>query len=41
MVHDSLIRDEPAGGGVAVVRVPQLGVGALRGVDSHNGGYYL
>ena len=40
MVRDSLVRDEPAGGGVAVARVPQLGVGALRGVDVHTGGYY-
>ena len=38
MVRDSLIRDELAGGGVAVERVPQLGVGALRGVDGHTGG---
>ena len=22
-------------------RVPQLGVGALRGVDGHTGGYYM
>ena len=29
------------GGGVAVARVPQLGVGALRGIDGHTGGYYL
>ena len=41
VVRDSLVRDEPAGGGVAVARVPQLGVGALRGVDGHTGGYYL
>ena len=42
MVRDSLVRDEPdGGGGVAVARVPQLGVGALRGVDGHTGGYYL
>ena len=41
MVRDSLVRDEPAGGGVAVARVPQLGVRALRGVDGHTGGYYL
>ena len=41
MVHDSLVRDEPAGGGVAMERVPQLGVGALRGVDGHTGRYYL
>ena len=27
VVRDSLIRDEPAGGGVAVARVPQLGEG--------------
>ena len=33
--------NRPAGGGVAVARVPQLGVGALRGVDGHIGGYYL
>ena len=39
MVHDSLVRDEPAGGGVAVARVPQLGIEALRGVDGHTGGY--
>ena len=24
-----------------MARVPQLGVGALRGVDGHTGGYYL
>ena len=41
MVRDSLVRDEPTGGGVAVPRVPQLGVEALRGVDGHTGGYYL
>ena len=41
MVRDSLVRDEPASGGVAVERVPQLGVGALQGVDGHTGGYYL
>ena len=41
MVRDSLVRDEPADGGVAVARVPQLGVEALRGVDGHTGGYYL
>ncbi len=41
MVRDSLVRDEPAGGGVAVARVPQLGVRALRGIDGHTGGYYL
>ena len=41
MVRDSLIRDEPADGGVAVARVPQLGVRALRGVDGHTDGYYL
>ena len=41
VVRDSLVRDEPAGGGVVVERVPQLGVGALRGVDGHSGGYYL
>ena len=41
VVRDSLVRDEPARGGVAVARVPQLGVGALRGVDGHTGGYYL
>ena len=41
VVRDSLVRDEPASGGVAVARVPQLGVGALRGVDGHTGGYYL
>ena len=41
MVRDSLVRDEPADGGVVVARVPQLGVGALRGVDGHIGGYYL
>ena len=41
MVRDSLIRDEPAGGGVAMARVPQLGVRALRGIDCHTGGYYL
>ena len=41
VVHDSLVRDELVGGGVAVARVPQLGVGALRGVDGHTGGYYL
>ena len=41
MVRDSLVRDEPAGGGVAVARVPQLGVEALQGVDGHTGGYYL
>ena len=41
MVCDSLVRDEPADGGMAVARVPQLGVGALRGVDGHTGGYYL
>ena len=41
VVRDSLVRDEPAGGGVAVARVPQLGIGALRGVDGHTGGYYL
>ena len=35
VVRDSVVRDEPAGGGVAVARVPQLGVGALRGVDGH------
>ena len=41
MVRDSLIRDEPAGGGVAVARVPQLDVGALQGIDGHTGGYYM
>ena len=41
MVRDSLVQDEPAGGGVAVARVPQLGVEALRGVDGQTGGYYL
>ena len=41
MVSDSLVRDEPVGGGVAVARVPQLGVVALQGVDGHTGGYYL
>ena len=41
MVCDSLVRDEPVGGGVVVARVPQLGVGALRGVDGHTDGYYL
>ena len=41
VVRDSLVQDEPAGGGGAVARVPQLGVGALRGVDGHTGGYYL
>ena len=41
MVCDSLVRDELAGGGVAMERVAQLGVGALRGVDGHTGGYYL
>ena len=41
MVRDSLVRDEPAGGGVVVARVPQLRVGVLRGVDGHTGGYYL
>lgn len=41
VVRDSLVRDEPAGGGMAVARVPQLGIGALRGVDGHIGGYYL
>ena len=41
MVRDSLVRDEPAGGGVAVARVPQLGVGVLRGVDGHTSGHYL
>ena len=41
MVRDSLVRGELDDGGVAVVRVPQLGVGALRGVDGHTGGYYL
>ena len=41
MVRDSLVRDEPASGGVAVARVPQLGVGALQGIDGHTGGYYL
>ena len=41
MVRDSLVRDEPAGDGVAMARVPQLGVGALRGIDGHTGGYYL
>ena len=41
VVRDSLVRDEPTGGGVALARVPQLGVGALRGVDGHTGGYYL
>ena len=41
MVRDSLVRDEPAGGGMAVARVPQLGVEALQGVDGHTGGYYL
>ena len=41
MVRDSLIRDGPAGGGMVEVRGPQLGVGALRGVDGHTGGYYL
>ena len=37
MVRDSLVRDEPAGGGVAVARVPQLGVEGLRGIDDHTG----
>ena len=41
MVHDSLVRDELADGGVAVAWVPQLGVGELQGVDGHIGGYYL
>ena len=41
MVRDSLVRDEPAGGGVAMARVPQLGVKGLRAVDGHTGGYYL
>ena len=41
MVRDSLVQDEPTGDGVAVARVPQLGVGALQGVDGHTGGYYL
>ena len=41
MIRDSLVQDELAGGGVAVARVPQLGVGALRGVDGHTCGYYL
>ena len=41
MVRDSLVRDEPADGGVAMARVPQLGVGELRSVDDHTGGYYL
>ena len=41
MVRDSLVRDELAGGGVAVARVPPLGVGALRGVDGHTDSYYL
>ena len=29
VVRDSLVRDEQDGGGVAVARVPQLGVGPL------------
>ena len=41
MVRGSPIRDELAGGGVAVARVPQLGVGEIRGVDGHTDGYYL
>ena len=41
MVRDSLVGDEPPGGGMAMARVPQLGVGALQGVDGHTGGYYL
>ena len=41
MVRDSLVRDEPAGGGVAVARVPQLGIGALRSVDGHTDRYYM
>ena len=41
VVHDSLVRDELAGGGMAVARVPQLGVELLRGVDGHTGRYYL
>ena len=41
MVRDSLVRDELAGGGMAVARVPQLGVGALRDLDGHTGGYNL
>ena len=41
MVRDSLVRDELAGDGMVMARVPQLGVGALRGVDGHTGGYYL
>ena len=41
MVCESLVRDEPAGDGVVVVSVPQLGVEALRGIDGHTGGYYL
>ena len=40
MVRDSLVRDEPAGGSLAVARVPQLDVGVLQGVDGHTEGYY-
>ena len=41
MVRDSLVRDEPAASGVAMARVPQLGVEVLRGVDGHTTRYYL